>query len=103
MLQSDSQQENVSTLLLFLAHVLGGPGQSSAPDIHQAHAKHPIEMRHFYAVSDHMLNALYSLQVDEEIIAQVITLLEPLSREIVNTRSSDTPTTKERNDKGLNH
>lgn len=69
---------------LFLAHVLGGPGQASATDIRRAHEKFSIEQRHFYAVSDHMVDAFYSLGVDEDTIAEVISLLAPLSREIVN-------------------
>jgi hemoglobin len=71
----------------FLAHVLGGPGQASAADIQRAHARHAIEQRHFYAVSDHIVDALYSLGVDEDTIAEVITLLAPLSRQIVNAAS----------------
>jgi hemoglobin len=69
---------------LFLAHVLGGPGQASTTDIRRAHGKFSIEERHFYLVSDHMVDAFYSLGIDEETIAEVISLLEPLSREIVN-------------------
>ena len=68
----------------FLAHVLGGPGQASAADIQRAHAKHAIGQRHFYAVSDHIVDALYSLGVDVDTIAEIITLLAPLSRQIVN-------------------
>jgi hemoglobin len=71
----------------FLAHVLGGPGQASAADIQRAHARHAIEQRHFYAVSDHIVDALCSLGVDEDTIAEVITLLAPLSRQIVNAAS----------------
>ena len=74
---------------IFLAHVLGGPAQSGARDMRQAHEGHAIEQRHFYAVSDHMVATFYSLGVDEETIAEIISLLEPLSREIVNTRSDD--------------
>jgi hemoglobin len=70
---------------LFLAHVLGGPQQATAIDIHRAHEKFSIEQRHFYAVSDHMVDAFYSLGVDEDTIAEVISLLAPLCREIVNT------------------
>ncbi len=69
---------------IFLAHVLGVPGQISATDIRRAHSKFAIEQKHFYAVSDHMVDAFYSLGVDEDIIAEVISLLAPLSREIVN-------------------
>lgn len=72
---------------VFLAHVLGGPGQVSAVEIGRAHARHAIESRHFYAVSDHMLDAFYSLGVDEDTIGEVISLLAPLAREIVNTPS----------------
>jgi hemoglobin len=73
---------------LFLTHILGGPGQASPTDIRRAHEKHPIEQRHFYAVSDHMVDAFYSLGVDEDTIGEVISLLAPLSREIVNSESA---------------
>ena len=71
---------------LFLVHVLGGPGQPTAADIRKAHEKHSIEQRHFYAVTDHMVDAFYSLGVDEDTIAEVISLLDPLSKDIVNAR-----------------
>jgi hemoglobin len=76
---------------VFLAHVLGGPGQVSTVEIGRAHARHAIEQRHFYAVSDHMLDAFYSLGVDEDTIGEVISLLAPLARDIVNSPSLKDP------------
>jgi hemoglobin len=69
----------------FLIQALGGPAQYGGKDMRMAHSNLKIQKRHFYAVADHLINALYAMGVNEETIGEVVDRLEPLSREIVNT------------------
>ena len=68
----------------FLIHAMGGPGDYHGRDMKSAHAGLRIEKKDFYAVADHLVDALAAMGVDEETIGEVVDRLEPLSREIVN-------------------
>ncbi|MEO8126323.1 MAG: group 1 truncated hemoglobin [Bryobacteraceae bacterium] len=73
----------------FLIQVLGGPGHYLGRDMKSAHAGLKIQKRDFYAVADHLINALTVMGVDEETVGEVVDRLEPLSREIVNHPGGD--------------
>jgi len=68
----------------FLIQVMGGPSEYRGREMKAAHAGLKIEKRDFYAVADHLINALAARGVDEDTIGEVVDRLEPLSREIVN-------------------
>src|SRR5947208_17125149 len=50
----------------FLIQSLGGPVEYGGKDMGSAHSKLRIQKRHFYAVADHLVNALYAMGVEEE-------------------------------------
>jgi len=68
----------------FLIQALGGPSEYHGRDLKTAHSGHRIEKKHFFAVADHLVNAMSSIGVDEDLIGEVVDRLEPLSHEIVN-------------------
>ena len=68
----------------FLIQALGGPKQYQGRDLKTAHAGLQIQKKDFYAVADHLVNALSAMGVDEDTVGEVVDRLEPLSREIVN-------------------
>lgn len=69
----------------FLSQALGGPRQYSGASMRDAHARLPIEQRHFDGVAIHLVETLRELGVSEEIIAAIAAALTPLSAQIVNT------------------
>ena len=70
----------------FLIQALGGPNEYHGRDMKTAHAGLRIEKKDFYAVADHLVNALSAMGVDEDTVGEVVDRLEPLSRDIVNHR-----------------
>ena len=73
---------------LFLVHILGGPAPAAPGRIREAHPRYRITMGDFYAVSDHMVDALFHIGVEEETILEIMTVIEPLSRQIATTTES---------------
>jgi len=69
----------------FLIQALGGPKEYHGRELRVAHSGLKIAKKDFYAVSDHLMNALAAMGVDEDMIGEVEDHLEPLAREIVNT------------------
>jgi hemoglobin len=68
----------------FLIMALGGPNHYQGRDMDVAHAGLKITSRDFYAVADHLVNALTAKAVDEDTIGEVVDRIEPLAQQIVN-------------------
>jgi methyl-accepting chemotaxis protein len=75
--------------VLFFAQALGGPARYKGRDMRTLHQGLRIEQRHFDRVAQHLIAALKSLQVDESTSKEILSLIKPLSQEIVNTDSSE--------------
>ena len=71
----------------FISQALGGPHQYSGPSLLQAHAKMRIEQRHFDAFVDHLHAALRELGTGEDLAAEIMSNVTPLSGIIVNQES----------------
>ena len=68
----------------FLSQALGGPQQYSGATMSRAHARLSIEQRHFDSVAGHLVETLRELGVREDIVAEVVAILTPLAKQIVN-------------------
>jgi hemoglobin len=71
----------------FISQALGGPQQYSVPSLVAAHAKLPIEQRHFDAFVAHLRDALEEMKAPEDLAAEIMAKVTPVSSVIVNTRS----------------
>jgi|SRR5678810_436430 hemoglobin len=71
----------------FISQALGGPHQHSGPSLVQAHAKMRIEQRHFDAFVDHLRSALREVGTDDDLAAEVMSNVTPLSGVIVNQKT----------------
>lgn len=67
----------------FISQALGGPKSYKGPDMKAAHAGMKIEQRHFDRVSAHLMDALESLDVPQELIDEVIGAVGALASDIV--------------------
>ncbi len=70
---------------LFLERLLAVPEASQVHEMERAHAGLAIEMKHFYRVSDHLVEALTQLGLEEDLIAEIVSAIAPLARGVVNT------------------
>ncbi len=71
----------------FFTQALGGPAIYKGKGMDIAHAKLPIEARHFARVAQHLTDTLAALGVPKALITRVIALVAPLSEQIVTTAS----------------
>jgi hemoglobin len=74
----------------FISEALGGPHRYSFPSLVRAHAGLRIEQRHFDAFVAHLHSSLQELGATEDLIAEISSLVTPLSGVIVNTLSGMT-------------
>lgn len=70
----------------YFSQVLGGPQEYRGADMRNAHRHLAIETRHFERVAAHLKDTLEQLGLEEEIVAEVLTAIGGLEKEIVNTR-----------------
>ena len=68
----------------FISQSLGGPHPYSWPSLIQAHAAMQIEQRHFDAFVDHLRNALREIGAADDLAAEILSQVTPLSAVIVN-------------------
>ena len=68
----------------FISQALGGPHPYSWPSLAQAHAGLRIEQRHFDAFVDHLRSALQEIGAADDLSAQILSMVTPLSGVIVN-------------------
>jgi hemoglobin len=71
----------------FISQAVGGPHQYKGPSLPQAHARLRIEQRHFDAFVAHLRDTLRELGAAEDITAEIMSRVEPLSSLVVNTPS----------------
>ena len=71
----------------FLSQALGGPLQYSVPNLMQAHARLPIEERHFDIFITHLRDTLKEIGAADDLVAEIMTQVTPLRSVIVNTPS----------------
>ncbi len=69
----------------FFIQALGGPAVYKGRSMRRAHAKLPIEHRHFDQVAAHLVDALTELRVPRNLIDELIGAVAPLAGQIVNT------------------
>src|SRR5262249_18254195 len=72
----------------FLSQVMGGPKTYTGATMAKAHSHLRIEERHFNAVAGHLVATLKSLNVSEDMIAEVVAALTPLAADVVNTKAA---------------
>lgn len=75
----------------FFTTALGGPAVYKGADMQRAHARFPIQPKHFGAVAAHLGATLSALGVSPAGIAEVMAAVGPLANAIVNTPASSTP------------
>lgn len=71
----------------FISQAIGGPHPYPGPSLVQAHARLPIEQRHFDAFVAHLQGALQELEAADDVTAEIMAQVLPLSSVIVNTPS----------------
>ena len=71
----------------FISQAVGGPHQYTGPSLVEAHARLPIEERHFHAFVRHLHDALQEISAPEDVTAEIISRVTPLRSVIVNTPS----------------
>ena len=71
----------------FISQAVGGPHQYTGPSLVKAHARLPIEERHFNAFVAHLHDALQEIGAAEGVTAEIISRVAPLRILIVNTPS----------------
>ena len=72
----------------FISQALGGPHPYSWPSLVQAHAGLRIEHRHFDAFVEHLRDSLREIGAADDLIAEILSLVTPLSGVIVNQTSA---------------
>ena len=76
----------------FFTTALGGPEIYRGRDMKTAHAKLPIEEKHFGQVAQHLAATLKSLGLPQAMIGEVMGAVGPLASDIINTPSRSTAT-----------
>jgi len=71
----------------FISQAIGGPHPYPGPSLVQAHARLPIEQCHFDAFVAHLQGALQELEAADDVTAEIMAQVLPLSSVIVNTPS----------------
>lgn len=84
----------------FFTQALGGPEEYEGRSMEASHAKLAITQEHFDLVAGHLAVTLASLNIHEELIAEVISAVAPLAPAIVTTTTTTetetmTPVTQE--------
>jgi methyl-accepting chemotaxis protein len=74
----------------FLAQALGGPATYRGRNMADAHAGLGISAAHFERVAGHLSDALTELRVPAPIVQEVIGLVAPLAKDIVDPRAGKT-------------
>jgi len=67
----------------FISQAVGGPHQYSGPSLLQAHAGLGIEQRHFDAFVEHLRGALQEIGAADDVTAEIMSKVTPLSAIIV--------------------
>ncbi len=70
----------------FLTQALGGPAVYRGRGMLAAHSRHRITQRHFDLVAGHLVATLSEIGVDEELIAEIVSVVGPLASQIVNSK-----------------
>lgn len=73
----------------FISQAVGGPQQYSGPSLVEAHARLRIEQRHFDAFVGHLRDALQEIGAADDVTAEVMSQVTPLSGIIVNHRAAN--------------
>ena len=73
----------------FISQAVGGPQQYSGPSLVEAHARLRIEQRHFDAFVEHLRGALQEIGAADDVTAEVMSQVTPLSGIIVNHRAAN--------------
>jgi len=68
----------------FTSQALGGPHPYSWPSLVQAHAGLRIEQHHFDAFVDHLRGSLRAIGAADDLSAEILSMVTPLSGVIVN-------------------
>jgi len=71
----------------FISHALGGPEAYTGRDMETAHVHLNLTSRHFDLVAGHLVGALTTLNVHEEMIAEVVSTVAPLRDQIISNHS----------------
>ena len=69
----------------FFTTALGGPAVYKGSDMKRAHARFPIQEKHFGQVAQHLAGTLKSLGVSQSLISEVMAAVGPLAADIINT------------------
>lgn len=85
LLESIDAQRLKAHQFAFLSQVFGGPASYSVPDLVRAHARLPIEQRHFDAFMQHVASALQEIGAPDDLRAELVASVQKLSSVIVNT------------------
>ena len=72
----------------FFAAALGGPDIYAGATMRQAHHGRGIGQEHFDLVAGHLVAALGAAGVPEDVIAQIVGVVAPLSKDIVSAAGS---------------
>jgi hemoglobin len=72
----------------FISQAVGGPQQYSGPSLVEAHARLRIEQRHFDAFVGYLRDALQEIGAADDVTAEVMSQVTPLSGIIVNHRAA---------------
>ena len=78
----------------FFTTALGGPAIYKGPEMKRAHARFPIQEKHFGQVALHLASTLKALGVSKALIAEVMSAVGPLAAAIVNTPTPSAPNSK---------
>jgi truncated hemoglobin YjbI len=71
----------------FISQAVGGPRQYSGPSLVQAHARLRIGQRDFDAFVEHLRNALLEIGASEDLAAEILSQVTPLSGVIVSQQT----------------
>ena len=69
----------------FFTTALGGPALYKGADMKRAHARFPIQEKHFGQVAQHLAATLKGLGVSKALISEVMAAVGPLAADIINT------------------
>ena len=78
----------------FFTTALGGPAVYKGSDMKRAHARFPIEEKHFGQVAQHLGATLKALEVPAALIGEVMSAVGPLAADIINTPTPDSSSAK---------
>lgn len=85
----------------FFGQALGGPEVYKGQPMKEAHARLPIEQKHFDRVAEHLIEVLKDLNVRFELIHEVVAVVAPLASDIVNSQSPQGASGRHRKDPSM--